>query len=76
MVVYGHKISDSVIEACFRQLPGRLTSWQISLTLVKLGVPRERYRPEEAANRLLQRWRKEGRVAYSAKLGWRKSDHD
>lgn len=73
MKVYGYEIAEDVIEACFQGLSRRPTHWQVSLQLAKLGVPTDRHRAEEAANRLFQRWRREGRVSYSAKLGWAKA---
>jgi len=61
MIVLGVPISEEQIAACAAARKGFFTAWHIADAARKAGVTGN-YVPERVADRLLQRWRKQGAI--------------
>lgn len=74
MNVLGHEISEDIQTKCWNVLPGEFRAALVQKALADLGVPNG-YSGEvvayRAADRLLQKWRREGLIVYDNRL-WRK----
>lgn len=74
MKVYGHDITPDLMRAAFDAVPNQFGHYQLRRVLENRGVPGERYTSCEAANRLLQKWRKQGLVVYVHRgMAWHKT---
>ena len=70
MKVLGHEITDEQIAAGLAVMSGHFRLITVVGSLVRAGVPADGYVANRAANRLLQRERKAGRIEVAGPGVW------